>query len=421
MYINPNILEEDWDALGSWTDGDINGAVSSISPAGQLYLDCRAMTAIGWAERLKDIGTIGTGNYYIEIRFKGDVWDYYDAINRGIRMVPQAGINQVFMYIGNGFVDGDGIRVYDGAAFNLVYEHTWDTNWHTIVFFVHNNQTDMDIWVDKDPRTEGADVTDADCSYATETDGLISVRGNGNPDGNGEYHTDYIYIGDEVLSSSSSSSSSSNSSLSSSSFSSFSSSSSFSFSSSSSSFSSSSSSSSSSFSFSSSSSSSSFSSSSSSSSSLSSSSSSSVSSLSSSSFSSLSFSSSSSSHSAYPVAWGIAWGEKDCDQTETAESWATWSDGAGGAVIVFGDADWGRLFLGKDVVAHSPVHYFSALDSHTTLTKNKYGPGGVGSFKVYYRESDTPFLQDDGAPAWSLYTNPVRLTKTYRQVKLVGE
>jgi len=158
-------------------------------------------------------------------------------------------------------------------------------------------------------------------------------------------------------------------------------------------------------------------------SSSSSSSSFSSSSFSSSSFSSSSssFSSSSSSSSAYPVAWGIAWGEKDCDPDETATSWATWSNGAGGAATVLGDVDWGRLLLGKDVVAHSPVNHFNALDSHTTLTKNKYGPGGVGSFKVYYRESDTPFLQDDGAPAWSLYTNPIRLTKAYRQVKLVGE
>jgi len=132
-------------------------------------------------------------------------------------------------------------------------------------------------------------------------------------------------------------------------------------------------------------------------------------------------SSSSSSSSAYPVEWGIAWGEKDCDADETAESWATWSNGAGGPVTVLGGVDWGRLFLGKDVVANSPVHHFNALDSHTTLTKNKYGPGGVGSFKVYYREGDTPFLQDDGAPAWNLYTNPIRLTKAYRQVRLVGE
>lgn len=149
------------------------------------------------------------------------------------------------------------------------------------------------------------------------------------------------------------------------------------------------------------------------------SSSSSSSSLSSSSSSS-SLSSSSSSMSSFPAAWGIAWGEKDPDPGESAESWATWSDGVGGSPTITGDADWGQLFLAKDAVAHSPVHHFGTLDSHTVLTENKYG-SAVGEFKVYYRESDTPFAQDDGAPAWNLYTNPVRLTKTYRQVRLVGE
>jgi len=166
-----------------------------------------------------------------------------------------------------------------------------------------------------------------------------------------------------------------------------------------------------------------------SSSSFSSSSSSSSFSSSSSSFSSSSFSSSSSSFSSssssspsvYSSNWGIAWGEENPDADETAESWATWSDGAGGSPTIIGDADWGKLQLGNGYVAHSPVHYFGDLSSATTITKDKYG-SGFGSFNVYYRESDTPFSQDDVSPAWTEYSGGmIYLTKTYRQIKLEGE
>ena len=431
-YINPNIFQIDFDDLDGWSNQDVNGGVSEIDPTSQLHLDLRSLSDDGIARRDKDLGTIGSGDYYVEVKFSGDAWDGFSGsgVTRGILMETSADPNRLYVKIGNDYTGGDGIQVQkDGEGFTLS-ANTWDNNWHRIVFYVHNSQTDVDIWIDKDPRTEGADATDVQCDIARGgADGYVNVAGWGSVAGNGRYHIDYIYVGDGLFSSSSSSSSSlsssssSVSSLSSSSSSSFSSSSSSSFSSSSSSsFSSSSSSSSLS---SSSSSSSSFSS---SSSSLSSSSSFSLSSVSSSSScsssrssSSSSISSSSSSSSAYPVEWGIAWGNEDCPPTETPESWATWSDGAGGAVTVMGDPDWGTLFLGRGVVAHSPVHHFNALDSHTTLTKNKYGAGGVGSFKVYYRESNTPFLQDDGSPVWSLYTNPVRLTNAYRQVKLVGE
>ncbi|GAG87720.1 unnamed protein product, partial [marine sediment metagenome] len=58
------LLNEPWNALGTWADGDTNGGVSSIDPAGQLYCDCRALTVDGSkAQRGKDIGTIGDGDY----------------------------------------------------------------------------------------------------------------------------------------------------------------------------------------------------------------------------------------------------------------------------------------------------------------------------------------------------------------------
>jgi len=201
-YINPDILQEDWDDLTDWTDGDTNGAVSEIDPAGQLYLDDRALTDNGRTKRSKNIGSIGSGDYYVEIRFKGDKWDGYGTVDFGMNFLHESGRPKRLNFaIGNGFTDpsGDGIIVFgSNGVGHLVYAHTWDNNWHTIVFFVHNSGTDVDIWIDKDPATEPADITDADCDYVGGTDGNVNVRGFGTPAGDGEYHIDYWYIGTEL-------------------------------------------------------------------------------------------------------------------------------------------------------------------------------------------------------------------------------
>jgi len=201
-YINPDLLQEDWDALGTWDDGDAGGGVSDISPAGQLYLDCRAVDPTGRAYRSKDFGTIGTGDYYIELRFSGDVWDNTaDISESGIQLNVQAETKQLLTYIGND-LDGstDGIWVMDsGGTKTKVLTKTWDTSFHVITFFVHNSQTDVDIWIDTDPATEAADVTDADCSHATATDGFTAISGRGSAAGNGEYHIDYLYVGTRMI------------------------------------------------------------------------------------------------------------------------------------------------------------------------------------------------------------------------------
>ena len=188
------LLDEDWDALGDWDDISSDGGVSSIDPAGQLYLDARSVTVDDRAAgRSKDIGTIGTGDYWVRVRFKIDVSD-----SVGLSLRINAETNRCLIYIGNpASTVGDGIAVYNGAAFVNVLSKTWDTGWHTAIFFVHNSQTDVDIWVDK-TSFEAADTTDADCSYATLTDGLVIVRGYGTIAGNGEYHIDYLYIGDVI-------------------------------------------------------------------------------------------------------------------------------------------------------------------------------------------------------------------------------
>jgi len=195
-YIIPNILKEDWDALVGWTDYDRNGGVSLIDPAGQLYLDLRALTVDGKAHRQKVFGTIGTGNYYSEIRLKSDVWDGGgEDTNDGMNHFTGGETNSLYVRIANGCSDGDGVWVFDGSSWNKVLVKTWDNNWHTIVFYVHNNQTDVDIWIDKDP-SETADVIDADCSwYYATADGQAGVEAYGSEAGEGEYHQDYLYVG----------------------------------------------------------------------------------------------------------------------------------------------------------------------------------------------------------------------------------
>ena len=188
------LLNELWDALGTWADGDSQNSESSISPAGQLYLDCRALTVNGArANRSKDIGTIGAGDYTVYMRFKGDVWDGLQSTNQdGIKLFIQAGTNAFLLLIANQ-ADGstDGIWVFNGAAYVKVVTKTWDNGWHTIRLDIHNSQTDMDIYIDDEISPS---ATDADITFATTTDGVINIYGYGTIAGNGEYHIDYLKI-----------------------------------------------------------------------------------------------------------------------------------------------------------------------------------------------------------------------------------
>ena len=117
-FINPNIFQIDWDDLIGWADLDGDGGVSEIDPAGQLHLDCRAMSANGKAHRRQDLGTIGTGDYYVEIRFKGDTWDGFGNEDWGIILQTPAGTDTLLAHIGNDFVSpaGDGILIFDGST-----------------------------------------------------------------------------------------------------------------------------------------------------------------------------------------------------------------------------------------------------------------------------------------------------------------
>lgn len=192
MPIYKNLLAEEWDALGSWSDFSSNGGVSSISPAGQLYLDCRSLTDTGYAGRSIDFGSIGSGDYWAKIRFKGDVWDSRSPIASGFFLALNGVTYESYFIWGiNDAIHGDGIWLYDGADYQKIYAHTWDNNWHTLLIHIHNSQTDMDIWVDDVKR-----VTDAVCTSGAGNDGAVYLRAYGSVAGNGEYHVDYLYIGD---------------------------------------------------------------------------------------------------------------------------------------------------------------------------------------------------------------------------------
>ena len=189
------LLEELWDALGSWADNDANNAESSISPAGELYFDDRALNAdnsSSRANRSQDIGTIGAGDYTVYMRFKGDVWDGQENTDHdGIRLLVDGASQRLQFFIAQN-ADGagsNGIWLDNGAGFVKVVIKSWDNNFHTIRLDVHNSQTDVDIYIDGVLA-----ATDADCSDEIGTDGLVILSGYGSQAGNGEYHIDFLKI-----------------------------------------------------------------------------------------------------------------------------------------------------------------------------------------------------------------------------------
>jgi len=129
---------------------------------------------------------------------------------------------------------------------------------------------------------------------------------------------------------------------------------------------------------------------------------------------------------------GWTWGEQFPESPEVPCPWTEWSDGAGGAVAVGGDANWGKLQLGTGEVAHSPVKDWTTTGwsgaNFDSIGLCRYGDTPAGGMDVYWRESDTIFGQDDALPAWTQVTvtpetSPqlMPMTKRYRQIKLVGQ
>jgi hypothetical protein len=121
----------------------------------------------------------------------------------------------------------------------------------------------------------------------------------------------------------------------------------------------------------------------------------------------------------YPLA--LCWGEETPTDGETAKSWQTWDDGAGGAPTVSGDADWGKLSLATSAIGHGSVEEVGipGVTRIFTITSNKYGTGS-GSFVVKIRGADTIFAQDDASPSWETYSGTISRQWCFVQVRLEG-
>ncbi len=98
-------------------------------------------------------------------------------------------------------------------------------------------------------------------------------------------------------------------------------------------------------------------------------------------------------------------------------SWATWSNGAGGAPSIVGDANWGKLELTVGTEGRSGIiDMGDALERIYTLTENLYGTG-QGTATLQIRGDINPFTQDSGEPPnWENYTVP--LTRAWRYIQV---
>jgi hypothetical protein len=100
----------------------------------------------------------------------------------------------------------------------------------------------------------------------------------------------------------------------------------------------------------------------------------------------------------------------------TGESWSTWKTAAGGAAVVDGDADWGKLNL------TSTNHYGPVKDTGNSrgkrfvIKRDSIGTG-LGTVNLFIRGSTTSFAAADGSPSWEAYSAPVNRVWRYVQAK----
>jgi len=169
-----DLLEENFNDLTDWADGDTSDGVSQISPAG--YLD-QAVGAAGQAKIDQDIGTIGTGDYTVEFRVKPILLPTTQNV-----ILVEAQTKSVYLQMLS-----DGFEVYDGGQFNKT-NYAWDSGTYYVVrYIVHNSQTDMDVYING-----SLEATDVDCSRTTALDGLVQISLH---DANCHWSIDYLYMG----------------------------------------------------------------------------------------------------------------------------------------------------------------------------------------------------------------------------------
>lgn len=116
---------------------------------------------------------------------------------------------------------------------------------------------------------------------------------------------------------------------------------------------------------------------------------------------------------------GIAWGEQNPTQGETAVSWQLWDDGSGGPAVITGDPDWGKLTLQLNAEGRSNVYSFGNENSRNiSIVSNRY-EAGSGTATLQIRGQADIFTQDDNVLAWENYTIPVAKTWKYIQVRAI--
>jgi hypothetical protein len=117
---------------------------------------------------------------------------------------------------------------------------------------------------------------------------------------------------------------------------------------------------------------------------------------------------------------GKAFGAQTPTMGETAVSWQTWDDGAGGAPTTVGDTDWGKLKLDLDPgkEGRSAVYDMGSAVSRTfNLTENRYG-SGLGAAVQQIRGDTSVFTQDAASPIWQTYSGAFSATWRYVQVRI---
>ncbi len=168
------VLDEPFDNLNNWTDGSIGGTFE-ISPAGYLHQMVSAGTS---AKQFQNIGTIGSGDYTVEFRYRND------APGNGNQFITiNAGAEQLYLWFGNGSF----LKSFNGSWQTLITQDFTD-DYHVVRLMVHTNQAKCHAYFDG--VLQNLDVA---CGNTTGTDGVVDLFvGNGG----GECHMDYIKIYD---------------------------------------------------------------------------------------------------------------------------------------------------------------------------------------------------------------------------------
>lgn len=112
----------------------------------------------------------------------------------------------------------------------------------------------------------------------------------------------------------------------------------------------------------------------------------------------------------------LAFGEENPMNGETAVSWQTFDDGAGGIPTIEGDGDWGKLRLEIGEEGNSRVYNLGPGFKAISLTRNVYGTGN-GTSTLQIRGSNSYFTRNAGTPSWENYTAPTNKNWKFLQVR----